>query len=133
MAQRIRLTILNGSFETGFPCILHYPQGDAIAQLQGHLPANPQVQQIYTLWKQDYYSTVLADSRIKAAPTQVTYVSRKRSSDELVQILNQWLNSNAAEWQKIRDRLISVFSADANTELIIESDQVEIRQLPLHT
>ena len=133
MPNRIRLTILNGSFETGFPCILHYPQGNAIAQVQGHLPANSQVQRIYALWKQDYYSTVLADSRIKAVPTQVTYVSRKRSSDELVQTLNQWLNSNATDWQKIRDRLISVFSTDANAELIIESDQVEIRQLPLHT
>lgn len=133
MTNRIRLTILNGSFETGFSCILHYPNGSSSAQLEGYLPANPQVKQVYHLWKQEYYSTVLTESRIKAVPSQVTYISHKRSHDELVNTLNRWLNSNSIDWQKIRDRLISLLSIDAETELIIESNQVEIRQLPLHT
>jgi CHASE2 domain-containing sensor protein len=129
MSQRIRLTILAGSFDTGFPCTLQYPQG----KIQGFLPPATLLPEIYTAWKDDYYYNVLSSSRIKAVPTQVTHLSRKRSGSELVESLNKWLNSEHPDWQKVRDKLIAVFTAHSEVEFIVESDDIGIRQLPLHT
>jgi CHASE2 domain-containing sensor protein len=129
MSQRIKLTILAGSFDTGFPCILQYPQG----KIQGYLPAAAHLPATYEAWKKDYYCNVLSQSRIKAVPTQVTHLSRKRSTEELVQGLNQWLNSEYPDWQKVRDKIIFALSAHHEAEFIVESDDTAIRRLPFHT
>ena len=109
MKKQAVLTLMEGSFEQGFPVILQIGSVGTIAtaevQVSGMLPNAPKLWEVFKDWQSAYHQMVLPQSRIKAKKAQVTNISCRQLSFQLADCLNEWLNSGTKEWQKIRDSL----------------------------
>lgn len=134
MKKRAVLTLMEGSFETGFPVILQISSVKAIAvaeiQVSGMLPRAPQLWSTFQCWQSAYRQMVVPQSRIKAKKAQITNISCRQSSFQLTECLNQWLNSGTKEWQKIRDGLQRHLDSNDEIEILIQTCDVRLRQLP---
>ncbi len=136
MGKRVILTLIPGSFEHGFPVILRIESEGTTAQREiqviGQLPPAPQILQLFKHWQSAYRQIVMPHSRIKPRPAQVTNVSCYQLGSQLALELNNWLNSGSREWQKIRDRLQHNLSQTDEILVLIETDDMQLRQLPWH-
>jgi len=136
MGKRVILTLMPGSFEEGFPVILRIREDGATAetgiQVLGKLPPAPNILELFKQWQSAYRQMVMPHSRIKAKPVQVTNFSCRELSSQLAERLNDWLNSGSREWQKIRDRLQQNLNETDEIQVIIETDDLRLRQLPWH-
>ncbi|MBD2103987.1 CHASE2 domain-containing protein [Leptolyngbya sp. FACHB-261] len=133
MGKRVILTLLKGSLEQGFPAILRIRETSASSETElqeiGHLPPAPNLSKIFNNWCSAYRQIVMP-SRLKPKPSQVTNISCHHLALELSQSLNQWLNSEVWEWQKIRDRLQRHLNETDEIQVILETEDVLLRQLP---
>jgi CHASE2 domain-containing sensor protein len=136
MGKRVILTLMEGSFEQGFPAILRISSDGSLAeteiQIPGKLPSAPNVLEQFKNWQLAYRQMVMLHSRIKAKRAQVTNISYLQSGSDLVECLNDWLNSGFREWQKIRDGLQRHLSDTDEIEVIIQTNDIRLRQLPWH-
>ncbi len=139
MGKKVILTLIQGSFEQGFPVILRIESGSATAeheqfiQVVGKLPPAPQILELLQQWQSAYRQIVmLHSSRIKPKLSQVTNVSCRQLGSKLSENLNIWLNSGSSEWQKIRDQLQHHLSETDEIMFIIETAELRLRQLPWH-
>jgi CHASE2 domain-containing sensor protein len=134
MEKRVILTLMEGSFEHGFPVILRISEDNAPAetgiQVSGKLPPAPYIPEVFKNWQSAYRQLVMPHARIKPKPAQVTNVSCHQLGDRLAEYLNEWLNSGTKEWQKIRDGLQHFLSDTDEIQFIIQSNDIQLRQLP---
>ncbi len=136
MGKRAILTLMEGSFEQGFPAILQISEDGASAktgiQVSGKLPSAPDILESFKNWQSAYCQMVTLHFRIKAKPAQLTNFSYQQLGDELTIRLNNWLNSGSRDWQKIRDGLQRSLSDTDEIQLIIQTNDIRLRQLPWH-
>ncbi|HAA28937.1 MAG TPA: transmembrane sensor domain-containing protein, partial [Cyanobacteria bacterium UBA8553] len=71
--------------------------------------------------------------RAITVPVQkVTNVSSTQLGTDLVDSLNDWLNSPSKDWKKIRDGLQRNLNTTDEIEILIETNNLELWQLPWH-
>lgn len=136
MGKRVILTLIEGSFEQGFPVVLRIcedgPLGNTELQVPGKLPPEPAILESFNNWQLAYRQMVMPYSRIKPYPGQVTNVSCGQLGSALAERLNRWLNSGSSDWQKIRDRLQRNLSETDEIQVLIETEDTRLQQLPWH-
>lgn len=135
MAKRVILTLMEGSFEQGFPVILRIKEDSAPAEteIQGKLPPAPDVLEAFNKWQLVYRQLVMPNSRIKPKQAQVTNFSCPKLGDELEKRLNNWLNSGIRDWQKIRDGLQRNLVETEEIRVILQTEDIRLRRLPWHS
>jgi hypothetical protein len=135
MAKRVILTLMEGSFEQGFPVILRIKEDGAPAEteIQGKLPPAPDILEAFNKWQLAYRQLVMPHSRIKPKLAQVTNFSCPQLGLELEKRLNNWLNSEIRDWQKIRDGLQRNLVETEEIRLIIQTEDIRLRRLPWHS
>ena len=136
MGKRVILTLMPGSFDQGFPVILRIREdsatGDPEIQVVGQLPPAPNILELFQQWQSVYRQMGRLSYRLTPKSGQVTNFSCRQLSLDLAKSLNNWLNSGSSEWQKIRDRLQQNLSETNEIQVIIETDDLRLRQLPWH-
>ena len=137
MKKRSRLTLLEGSFETGFPAILQISferNGTKIeTQVSGRLPPAPEVGLTWQCWQQAYRQLATYNYwRMKAKAGQITNISYPQLGEELSDRLNHWLNQGTGEWQKVRDCLQINLDRNDEIEILIQTGDRKLQQLPWH-
>ena len=133
MRKRAILTLIEGSFETGFPVILQISSvgiDTTEIQVSGKLPGAPLLWETFLCWQSAYRQMVMPQSRIKAKKAQITNVSCHQLSCQLASSLNEWLNSGTKAWQKIRDSLQRHLNSSDEVEVLIQTRDRRLRQLP---
>ncbi len=139
MKKRVILTLMPGSIDQGFPVVLRITTNglptEQETQFVGQLPPAPELLQLLYRWQSAYRKTTGLQSRIKAKPGQVTQeanISSQKLGLQLVEELNNWLNSGATEWQKLRDQLQHKLHENDEILVLVETDDLQVRQLPWH-
>ena len=136
MRKRVVITLMEGSFEQGFPALLQISEYNALTrtdiQIPGQLPANPNIPKQFRNWQLAYRQIVMPHSRIRAKPAQVTNISCSQLGNQLVNSLNDWLNSGSRDWQKIRQGLQINLNQTDEVEILIQTNNLLLRQLPWH-
>ena len=136
MKKRSLLTLLEGSWETGFPAILQISsdriQTEIEIQVTGKLPPAPDLGLSLQHWQSAYRQMVMSQTRIKAKPRQITNISYSEIGSELKYLLNLWLNQGTPEWQKIRDCLQRNLHHSDEIEIVIQTQDKNLQQLPWH-
>jgi CHASE2 domain-containing sensor protein len=136
-AKRVVLTFVSGDFETGFDVLLRLKSAETLnrsdIQMIGQLPAAPELRQTLEHWRSSYAQLAQLQSRIVFQDPQVTNISYQNLGVELEQQFNEWLNSDLRDWQNIRDRIQRHLDPTEAIEVIIETSDLQIRQLPWHT
>ncbi|MGD1896919.1 MAG: pentapeptide repeat-containing protein [Phormidesmis sp.] len=125
---------------SGIPVTLQVGSEGALPQLEvsGQLPPVDELLQLQRRWRQIYLqSAQQMMSRIDFPAVQLTNVSYTESLAACHQIgqalavrINRWFDSEA--FQPIRESLMMALSADESIQLILQSDNAQIRSLPLH-
>ncbi len=137
MGKLVVLNLLDGSFEQGFPVILEIGEDgtNSKTRILGNLPAAPHLPESLHQWQQAFHEKVNAASS-RQSQNQSRIKSRKAinfscydSSKELTAQFNNWLNSGG-EWQKIRDKLQQYLHKDEEIRVIIQTEDIRLRQLP---
>ncbi len=138
MRKQVILTIVEGNFEQGFSVIIRIWQYGALheTQLSGRLPPAPNLLQIFNSFR-SVYNQWQSTYRIKIVPipgqvTNFSYREVASSGFVLANSLNEWLNSDYQEWKKIREELLGNLSEDDEIEFIIQTQDIQLRQLPWH-
>lgn len=136
MSKLVTLEIGEGDFARGFSVTLRIGEdGSAPAEkLPGRLPPAQMIPKHYDCWKSSYRERDMgAYRKLEPIQGQTTNLSVSDSADQLEGSLNEWLNSGNKEFQPIRDRLLEALSQNqGNIRLIIETDDVQLWQLPWH-
>ena len=132
MSKRVILTISSGSFESGFSCSLRIrednnPQQES--QYEGELASAPNMPNLFSEWQKAFFNKMDYDTRIKFTANNSISYSCKRTSDNLKQYLNTWLNSGAS-WLKIRDGLYKNLNPQDEIRFIIQTRILQ--KLPWH-
>lgn len=137
MGKLVVLNLLEGSFDQGFPVILEIGEdgNNSKTRILGNLPAVPHLPESFRQWQQAFHEKVnpassrqsQTQSRIKSK--KVIKSSCHDSSKELAAHFNNWLNSGG-EWQKIRDKLQQDLNKDEEIRVIIQTEDIRLRQLP---
>lgn len=136
MRKQVILTVVEGSFELGFPVVLRIWKYGAVHETQfwGKLPPAPNILQIVNNFR-SVYNQWQSIYRIRPIKGQVTNFSCRdvaSSGSQLAECLNEWLNSDYQEWKKIREELLWNLSEDDEIEFIIQTRDMRLRQLPWH-
>ena len=136
MKKRALLTLLEGSFEQGFPTILQISSAKSGTNIEtqatGRLPPAPDLWVTWQNWQRAYRQTVRPQSRIKAKSGQITNISCYQLGLELRDSLNNWLNQGTYSWQTIRDCLQRNLHQDDEIEILIQTNNQQLQQLPWH-
>ncbi|MBW4493479.1 MAG: CHASE2 domain-containing protein [Oscillatoria princeps RMCB-10] len=136
MSKLVTLEIGEGDFARGFSVTLRIGEdGSAPAEkLPGRLPPAQMIPQHYDSWQSSYRERGMgAYRKLEPIQGQTTNLSVSDSAEQLEGSLNEWLNSGNKEFQPIRDRLLEALSQNqGNIRLIIETDDVQMWQLPWH-
>ena len=133
MRKRAVLTLMEGSFETGFPVILQISSigiNTAETRVLGKLPSALLLWETFQHWQSAYRQMAVLQSRIKAKKAQITNISYSQLSFQLTDRLNKWLNSGTKAWQKIRDSLQRHLNSSDEVEVLIQTRDRRLRQLP---
>lgn len=137
MGKLVVLHLLDGSFEQGFPVILEIGEDGTYSQTRilGNLPAAPHLPESLRQWQQAFHEKVNPASS-RQSENQPRIKSRKAinfschdSSKQLSAQFNHWLNSGG-KWQKIRDKLQQELHKDEEIRVIIQTEDIHLRQLP---
>jgi DNA polymerase III delta prime subunit len=137
MRKRVILTLIEGSFEQGFPVILQIKEDsashDVENQVIGSLPPAPNLSQAFNNW-QSAYNQWQSTYRIKPIPGATNFSCRELASlgSQLADTLNNWLNSDFRKWKKIRERLHRSLNETDEIQFIIQTEDMQLRQLPWH-
>lgn len=136
MRKQVILTVVEGNFEQGFSVVTRIWQYGALheTQLSGRLPPAPNLLQIFNSFR-SVYNQWQSTYRIKPILGQMTNFSYREvasSGFQLANCLNEWLNSDYQEWKKIREELLGNLSEDDEIEFIIQTQDMQLRQLPWH-
>ncbi|MEG4249420.1 pentapeptide repeat-containing protein [Microcoleus sp. Pol10D4] len=129
------LTLGFGDLEKGFPCVIAqiWTEIDRLPiQHPGELPPAPNISVLYEEWQSIYHRLELS-YRMKKPQFQASNFSRKgidQIAVELEYSLNKWLNSE--EFLPIDRILRERFKRSDEIQVIIQSQNIEVRRLPWH-
>jgi len=128
MEKQVILTMMPGKFEQGIPVILQIrPKG---IQIAGKLPQTDKIVGLFNQWQSDYRRIVMSDSRLKPLQNQLTNLSSQNLGADLSQGINNWLETPEKDWQNIREALIKNLDEADDILVIIETEDLLLRQLP---
>lgn len=117
---------LTGSFQEGFSAWVEIWEDGYRIKVKGQLPAAPHISESLRDWQDDFRNKVGSSrARLKKTIQFSSYDRAKILGEEV----NKWLNSGHESWQKVRDKLQS-FSPDEEIWVIVETDSVELQQIP---
>jgi len=133
MSEFATLKIVDGDFEQGFRVILRTGTDGNItaAEIDGWLPPAPEIPKLFKYW-QSSYKPVNFYRALKAPKNQVTNYSIQEAATQLNDGINGWLNSGDTNFRPIRDQLIGHLHNNDQIRLIIQTDNVQLWQLPWH-
>ena len=135
MGKRVIITLLKGNLQQGFPALLRIREDGAPPeteiQVAGHLPAQPDIAQLYGYWKLAYGKLPGLRGPFKDE-SSVTDLPCSKLAENFADSLKTWLNSGDREWQKIRDGLQQNLRRDDDIRAIIQTEDPQLRLLPWH-
>ncbi|MEC4982902.1 MAG: CHAT domain-containing protein [Oscillatoria sp. PMC 1068.18] len=125
--NKLALKVVSGDFDQGFPIILR--QGENL-EIEGNLPAAPNLPQDYETWKLNYYNRpgINHFRSLKIPDVQTT----NYSNSDLKNSINTWLNSDKPEFRRLRDKLLGYIPQNNQKEIIIQTDDVWFWRIPWH-
>ena len=140
MEQVSLLKITKGSLQEGFSEVtlqlIKSPQQQK--QVVGSLPPKPELAEIYQKWRffylalhdnlQGHFRITFPDD--KPFPTNVSQVGFREICQKLKSYFNQWLDSKG--FRPLERQLRSFFSAELPLRVLIETDDLQLRQFPWH-
>ncbi len=141
------LKIVHGNFQQGFEVSLEIKEdeGQSLAELDGKLPANTDIENLYQSWQQSFYriTGIYRNWEIDDIPTNIASSDLVTSDlvtdcwqkvQSLEANMQSWLQPSAdVTWQKIRERLAQEIALDPNQiRLIIKTKNSTIWKLPWH-
>lgn len=147
MSTRVALLkIGQGSFEQGFAVTLQLreEQGSPIAELEGRLPANLEIESLYLCWQQTFRSLTVVNRSSDDWEIDQSLVTHRSTRDDiemcrqfakaLEKNMEIWLQSSTTEgWQKIRERLArELASYPDRIRLVIQTREPQLWKLPWH-
>jgi S1-C subfamily serine protease len=137
MGKLVVLTFAEGDLDKkGFSVTLQLGEDGKPATIQeiGYLPLNPELVESYNSWKATYYGFIGVKVRkLEAKVAQTTNFSMgdvNAKAKHLSQNFNQWLKS--PQINDIREELIAHLKDDDEVRLIIQTSNIQLRQLPWH-
>ncbi|PSB54109.1 hypothetical protein C7B67_00100 [filamentous cyanobacterium Phorm 6] len=137
MGKLVVLTFAEGDLDKrGFSVTLQLGEEAKPATLQemGSLPPNPELVESYTSWKVTYYGFIGVKVRkLEAKVAQTTNFSIgdvNAQAKNLSLNFNHWLKSQ--QFSHIREELIAHLKQDDEVQLIIQTSNIQLRQLPWH-
>lgn len=137
MKKLVILTLTQGSLSEGFAVTLRLKEDshtiEQETQVLGYLPPAPELTTLFSQWQSAYHQLVQQYSRMKAKPAQVTNLSCRQLGVRLSSDFNSWLNAATSDWQKIRDRLQQSLSQSDEILVIVQTNDIQVRQLPWHS
>ncbi|MBE9146673.1 CHAT domain-containing protein [Planktothrix mougeotii] len=124
--------VFYGDFETGFLVVVDILKDERLIQgICGKLPPAPEILDIFKTWQCLYqkfqnYRFV----RLEKKETQTNFSSHEidESAKHLEKELNKWLKSES--FIIVRDTLFSNFNKSSEIRIIIQSDNIHIKQIP---
>lgn len=144
------LKIGKGDFSQGFDVLLQIREdnGSPLVALEGRLPANPDIENLYVCWQQSFLglNTSLRSSQSGDLDWQIDpglITNRATSADveacrqwvvAIEASMEAWLQSTVeASWQKIRERLNREFARHPyHNRLVIQARDSRLWKLPWH-
>ena len=137
MGKLVVLTFAEGDLDKrGFSVTLQLGEEAKPATIQemGSLPPNPELVESYTSWKVTYYGFIGVKVRkLEAKVVQTTNFSIgdvNAKAKNLSQNFNQWLKSQ--QFSHVREELVAHLKEDDEVQLIIQTSNIQLRQLPWH-
>ncbi|MDQ2101000.1 MAG: CHAT domain-containing protein [Tychonema bourrellyi B0820] len=137
MGKLVVLTFAEGDLDkAGFPVTLQLGDEGKPATIQeiGSLPPNPELVESYTSWKVTYYGFIGVKVRkLEAKVAQTTNFSIRdvnTKAENLSQNFNQWLKSQ--QFSHVREELVAHLTENDEVRLIIQTSNIQLRQLPWH-
>lgn len=137
MGKLVVLTFAEGDLDKkGFSVTLQLGEEGKPATIQemGSLPPNPELIESYTSWKVTYYGFIGVKFRkFEAKIAQNTNFSIgdvNAKAKNLSQNFNQWLKSQ--QFSHVREELVAHLKQDDEARLIIQTSNIQLRQLPWH-
>lgn len=137
MEKLVVLTFAEGDLDkTGFPVTLQMGDEGKPATIQetGSLPPNSEVIESYNRWKATYYGFFgIKVRKLKAKAGQATNFSIldvNAQAENLSQNFNQWLKSQ--QFSHVREELLTHLKENDEVRLIIQTSNIQLRQLPWH-
>jgi ABC-type phosphate transport system substrate-binding protein len=143
MTQLIRLKLRTAS-EEGFLVTLTCDRYQL--EVDGFLPNIPsELRDAFQKWQSNYLQLDTArqpimgvdiqDTNFRIVPKSATNFSRIETVDRLKKELNNWLNSDYPEWQKIRETLIALADRlhrehSSDIQFILDTNEANICRLP---
>lgn len=137
MSKLLVYTLLGGNLNQGFPVVTaqlwHHNQ---FLKITGSLPAAPELNQLYQRWQrlhQAIHQRLGNTQRIKVYREDITNVSVSDFDEVCQQLrasLNRWLRFES--FQNIERQLRTLLNRDDEIRIIIETNTVELHQLPWH-
>jgi len=133
------LTLGTGNFNQGFPSVTAqiWTEGDRlpIQPNPGELLSAPEIVEVYHHWQSQYNRFIgsIKSSRMEKIQSNVTNVSKvdlDKLAEELEEKLNKWLN--AEQFLAIDRILREKFQRSDEIQVIIQSDDIDVRRLPWH-
>jgi CHASE2 domain-containing sensor protein len=133
--KRVVLTLMQGSFERGFPVLLRiqddHQLNQGLIQMKGQLPPDPEVLTSFQAWESVYYQLTKSFrlTPIVDLPSNISITELSRS---FARHFQAWLKSGDAEWQKIRECLLEHLQINEEILVIVETQDLQLRRLPWH-
>ena len=131
----VTLKFTEGSFEQGFSVTLQISTfgSQPLTELNGKLPANPELLQDYQQWRSAYLG-LWQPSRISVEPGQITNISTldacHDAAEQLRWRLNQWLQAEA--FRAIREKWLEKLMPDELVCALIQTKDLRLQRLPWH-
>lgn len=132
--SRVILTFWDGSLEQGYPVTADIHVGAVPCKFHASLPPAPELIVHYRHWRSLYWQTFGMCSRIQIEnPSARTNVSRQELeilAERLANNLHDWLQSS--HFRLVADKLREKLSPDQEVQIIIQTEDVDLRRLPWH-
>ncbi len=140
MGKLVILKVDRGNFQQGFEVRLRIDEEGvyrSLTEIDGRLPPDPELQELYEDWRFYYkYPDANPIARAKAKKAKVIDKGHRpkdfsKAAEELKTHTCNWLKSETAEWQKIREALINELK-DENEEIrvLIQAGDPLLKKLP---
>jgi uncharacterized protein YjbI with pentapeptide repeats len=139
-AVNLIILTLVGDFEKGFPSVIAqiWTEGNKrLTQHPGELPPTPEIVEVYHNWQSQYSYFIehlkpIQPSRIKTEEKVMKFSSGDldKLAENLEEKLNKWLN--AEQFIPIDRILREKFMRSDEIQVIIQSDNIDVRRLPWH-
>ena len=132
MNQQAILILLPGNLkEGGFPALLQI-KDEKTTQIDGHLPPEPHIFDCYDYWRSAYSPSLRRGNEDVEVESNPMDRPLQELASDFKKSLNRWLNSSDSNWRNIRDELVANLSKNEEIEVIIQTRNQELRQLPWH-